>query len=112
MTRSRAALLRHRQDGSVHLDLILGDGASCATLTLTRDHGRLRACWRPAHRRRYLDYRGPLPASRGSVSHLWGGTAFWWRVGADARVRLAGLGTLRIHGQRVVHRPRWLRLGT
>jgi hypothetical protein len=111
MKRSRAALLRHRQDGAAHLDLILADGAWCAALTLARHHGRLTAGWRPAHRRRYLAYRGPVSASRGSLSHLWNGTAFWWRVGSDAHVRLEGLGTLRIHGQRVVHRPRWLRLG-
>lgn len=111
MKRSRAALLRHRLDGAAHLDLILGDGASCATLAITRAAGRLCAAWRPAHRRRYLAYRGVLSASRGSVSHLWDGTAWWWRVGAEAQVRLAGLGTLHIRGQRVVHRPPWPRLG-
>jgi hypothetical protein len=111
MKRSRAALLAHRQDGVVHLDLILAEGAACATLTLARHHGRLTAEWRPEHRRRYLTYRGALSASRGSVSHLWHGAAFWWRVGRDAHVRLAGVGTLHIYRQRVVHRLRWLRLG-
>ncbi len=111
MKRTRAALLRHRQAGAAHLDLILGAGAACATLAITHEHGRLHARWRAAHRRRYLSYRGAVPASRGSVSHLWDGTAFWWRVGREAQVRLGGLGTLRIRGQRVVHRPPWLRLG-
>ncbi len=71
--RRRFVVLRHAQDGHHHFDLMIDSGPALATWKMSQPPETTCAspqdCLRlPDHRRRYLDYQGPLPDNRGEVS--------------------------------------------
>ena len=68
-----AALLLHVENGAWHLDLVLGAGCPCPTFRLEQRETLWQ--WRALapHRRRYLDYQGPVGCDRGRVERLWTG---------------------------------------
>ncbi len=94
MPQAPASLLIHRGHERTHLDLILANGGDCLALTLTRGQLGWRATWNRAHRRRYLEWSGPLPGYRGRVLVAWRGCAYWHRQYLGWRIHLAGLTTL------------------
>ena len=77
MQRGMAVLLRHQGHGPDHWDLIWARGQHCPTLRIAaaRIPGKLICSWSFPHRRFYLDYRGPVSANRGDVSHVLQGPA-------------------------------------
>lgn len=69
----RFVVLRHEQDGHHHFDLMIDTGPALATWKMPEPPETTRAvpqdCLRlPDHRRRYLDYQGPLSENRGEVT--------------------------------------------
>lgn len=69
----RFVVLRHEQDGHHHFDLMIDTGAALATWKMSEPPETIRVspldCVRlPDHRRRYLDYEGPLTENRGEVT--------------------------------------------
>jgi hypothetical protein len=97
-----ARILAHRGHGPDHLDLVLGAGRTCTTLSATRIAGRWSARWLPAHRRRYLSYRGAIGGGRGVVRELWKGRAVWHRHTLGWCVHLLGHSTWRTAHTRLV----------
>lgn len=71
--RRRFVVLRHEQDGHRHFDLMIDIGPALATWKMSEPPETTRTapqnCLRlPDHRRRYLDYQGPLAGNRGEVT--------------------------------------------
>ncbi|MCK6490028.1 MAG: hypothetical protein L6R48_17205 [Planctomycetes bacterium] len=96
-----AALLLHRDPRSgPHLDLVLGRGARCPTLSFRRAGRGWTGGWIAPHRRAWLTRSGPVSGGRGSAQRLWRGPAAWWRIPGGWRIALPGAG-LALRGKRV-----------
>jgi hypothetical protein len=88
---AEAALLLHRDPRSgPHLDLVLGRGAPCPTLSLRRCPHGWSGGWIAPHRRAWLTRSGPVSGGRGGARRLWRGPARWRRIPGGWRVELPG----------------------
>src|SRR3954470_14096628 len=94
-----ASLLLHRGAGPAHLDLVLGVGARCPTLGLHPAGAGWTGIWKPAHRRRWLAFSGPVAGGRGAVESRWRGVARWHRSAGGWRIILCGLGLVVTRGK-------------
>ncbi|MEQ8845826.1 MAG: hypothetical protein RIB58_13335 [Phycisphaerales bacterium] len=93
-------LLRHDlPDGSHHFDWLIDRDGQGPLLTFRLDADlrtgppSFEAVLLPDHRRRYLDYEGPVSGGRGSVQRLWRGQGVLVVEEADrvvVRVEIAG----------------------
>lgn len=106
MRRVRASLLLHRGRGPRHGDLVLGSGARCLTIHLEPIPAGWRLRLGAPHRRRYLDWSGPLSAGRGVVVQRWHGFALIGWAAAQVRCRCEPLHEFRMKvlGIRASHR--------
>lgn len=99
------AVLEHRQGDAVHWDLLvqIGDEPRLRTWRLADDptagHSPIAAEPIAAHRRRYLDYQGPISGGRGSVRRVDRGSAAVEALTSD-ELRLV------LHGHRLDGRYR------
>lgn len=93
--RAQVSVLEHRGHGPTHWDLLFASGRRCLTWSFyPRSRGLAMVAQQrlftyqclPAHRRFYLDYSGPVAASRGRTRCLWRGVMVLHKEGAGYKL--------------------------